>query len=71
MEGLAGWLPPWFASWLAMGGYAAFVWPAYGLAGAVLGGLAWQSWRGHRRSEKALAGLPRPDRVPRQAGTRR
>ena len=58
MEGVSGWL----ASWLAMGGYAAFVWPAYGVAATVLGGLLWQSWRWHRLSQKALARLQRPDR---------
>ena len=32
-------------AFLSMGGYAAFVWPAYGVALAVLGGLALFSWR--------------------------
>jgi heme exporter protein D len=45
------------ARWLAMGGYAAFVWPAYGVAALVLGGLAWHSWRRHRRSGDELARL--------------
>ena len=59
MDAISGWL----VSWLAMGGYAAYVWPAYGLTAAVLGGLAWQSWRAHRLSEQALARLqPRADR---------
>ena len=40
--------------YLAMGGYAAFVWPAYGVALAVLGGLAWHSWRRYRASADAL-----------------
>jgi heme exporter protein D len=44
----------WLAQWLAMGGYAAFVWPAYGVAAAVLGGLACHSWRRHRSSGAAL-----------------
>jgi heme exporter protein D len=44
---------------MAMGGYAAFVWPAYGVALAVLGGLAWQSWRRYRASISALARLQR------------
>ena len=48
-----------FSAWLAMGGYAAFIWAAYGVAAAVLGGLAWHSWRAHRLGEKALAGLHR------------
>ena len=40
-----------------MGGYAAFVWPAYGVAAVVLGGLAAVSWRRHRLSEALLARL--------------
>ena len=47
------------AHWLAMGGYAAFVWPAYGLTAIVLGGLALHCWRRHRQSSAALAGLER------------
>ena len=42
-----------------MGGYAAFVWPAYAVAGAVLGGFAWYSWRAHRTSERSLDRLQR------------
>ena len=49
----------------AMGGYAAFVWPAYGVALAALGGVAWQSWRRYRASINAL------DRLQREFGTRR
>jgi heme exporter protein D len=41
-------------AFLAMGGYAGFVWPAYGLALAVLGGLVVQSWRHYRASTVAL-----------------
>ena len=48
------------AQWLAMGGYAAFVWPAYGIAVAVLGGAAVHTWRRYRRSAKVLAGLQPP-----------
>jgi heme exporter protein D len=44
-------------SWFAMGGYAGFVWPAYGVAAIVLGGLAILSCRRHRRSADALARL--------------
>jgi heme exporter protein CcmD len=51
------------AHWAAMGGYAAFVWPAYAIAAAVLGGIAVQSrWR-HRASAVAL------DQVQRQVGS--
>jgi heme exporter protein D len=45
------------AAYFAMGGYAAFVWPAYALAAAALGGLAIYSWRRHRASAAALARL--------------
>ena len=46
-------------NYLAMGGYAAFVWPAYGVALAVLGGYAWYSWRRYRASTQALEKLQR------------
>ena len=50
--------------WFAMGGYAAFVWPAYGLAAIVLGALSLCSWQRHRRSVAMLT------RLQRQPGTR-
>jgi heme exporter protein D len=37
-------------AFLTMGGYAGFVWPAYGVSFAVLGGLALFSWRRYRES---------------------
>ncbi len=46
-------------TFLAMGGYAAFVWPAYGVAAVVLGGLALFSWRRYRESEAAVEALQR------------
>ncbi len=45
---------------LSMGGYAAFVWPAYGVAIAVLGGLAIHSGRRYRAGLRALDALQRP-----------
>jgi heme exporter protein D len=42
------------ATYFAMGGYAGFVWPADGVAAAVLGGLTLQSWRLYRASQGAL-----------------
>jgi heme exporter protein D len=42
---------------LAMGGYAGFVWPAYGVAFAVLAGLALVSWRRYRESTVILERL--------------
>jgi heme exporter protein D len=40
--------------WAAMGGYAAFVWPAYGVAVAILGAAAGQSWWRYRASRRTL-----------------
>jgi heme exporter protein D len=53
------------ADWLAMGGYAGFVWPAYGLAAAVLVGLSLYYWLRHCRSAADL------DRLQGSAGPRR
>ena len=47
------------AVWAAMGGYAAFVWPAYAIATLVLGGLAIYAWRRYRRSLDRLARVQR------------
>ncbi len=52
-------------TYLAMGGYAAYVWPAYAIAVAVLGGLVWRSWYRYRASIRALAGLQRRPRAAR------
>jgi heme exporter protein D len=51
--------------YLAMGGYAAFVWSAYGVALAVLGGFSWHSWRRYRASTDALEKLQREFRTKR------
>ena len=48
------------AAYLAMGGYAGFVWPAYAITAVVLGGLAIQSWRRYRASRDALTRLTPP-----------
>jgi heme exporter protein D len=44
-------------AFLAMGGYAGFVWPAYGVACMVLAGLAAHSWWRYRQSSVALERL--------------
>jgi len=46
-------------AFLAMGGYAVFVWPAFSLTFAVLGGLALHSWRRYRQSVRTLEQLQR------------
>ncbi len=54
----------------AMGGYAAFVWPAYGLAALVLIGLLAVSLKGLREAEatvRALEGVRTPRRRARAA----
>jgi len=50
---------------LAMGGYAVYVWPAYGLTCAVLCGLALHSWRRYRHGVRTL------ERLQQQLRTRR
>ena len=47
------------AEFLAMGGYAAYVWPALGLTAAVMIALAWHAWRRLQQEEKAAAELER------------
>ncbi|MCH9020609.1 MAG: heme exporter protein CcmD [Proteobacteria bacterium] len=44
---------------LAMGGYAAFVWPAFAIAGVVMTVLWVASWRTLRAREAALEALQR------------
>lgn len=39
-------------AFFAMGGYAAFVWPAYAISIIALVALALASWRGMRRAER-------------------
>ena len=52
-------------AYFAMGGYAVYVWPAYALSAAVLGGLALFSWRRYRDSVRSL------ERLQQQLGPRR
>ncbi|MCY3671134.1 MAG: heme exporter protein CcmD [Alphaproteobacteria bacterium] len=44
-----------------MGGYAAYVWPAYGVAAAVLAGLLAESVLRLRRARRRLAALEAAD----------
>jgi heme exporter protein D len=52
-------MPASFTHWLAMGGYAAYVWPAYGVAVLVLGGLSLASIRAARAARRDLERLQR------------
>jgi heme exporter protein D len=47
------------SDFFAMGGYAAYVWSAFGFAAALLFGLFWQSWRAARRRLAELDQLRR------------
>jgi heme exporter protein D len=47
------------SGFFAMGGYAAFVWPAYGVGLLVLGGLLVQSLRQYRARQRELERLER------------
>ena len=44
-----------FSTWAGMGGYAVFVWPAYGIAAAALGLLAAGTIRRYRMAQRRLA----------------
>jgi heme exporter protein D len=44
-----------FRAWLDMGGYAVFVWPAYGIAAAALGLVALLTVRRYRMAQRRLA----------------
>lgn len=46
-----------FSRWLAMGGYAAYVWPAYGVAALIIGGLALASILAARAARRELREL--------------
>lgn len=47
------------AQFLAMGGYAVYVWPAYAVAALVLGGLAVESVLAYRRARRMLGAVER------------
>lgn len=56
-----------FAAFLAMGGYAQYVWPSFGLTALVLVGLLVLSLRGLKAAEAELAALQSvagPGRAP-------
>lgn len=58
------------ADFFSMGGYAAYVWPSYGLAALILVGLVVASIRGLRAREATLKALEgsRPARHRRRGG---
>lgn len=55
------------STFFAMGGYAGFVWSAFGISALVLVGLLVVSWRSLKAREAELAALPPlPDRADRR-----
>lgn len=47
------------SDFLAMGGYGAFIWPAYGVSLLALIAIVWQSWAAWRAAKKKLDALER------------
>jgi heme exporter protein D len=47
-------------NFLAMGGYAAFIWPAYAVAASIMIVLWWTSMSSYRRNRRALEALQMP-----------
>lgn len=48
-----------FSEFMAMGGYAVYVWPAFGITAAVMIVMLWASWRALKAREAALEKLDR------------
>jgi heme exporter protein D len=55
------------SEWLAMGGYAAFVWPVYGLAAVIMLGLLAVTMSGLRKREAEFEKLDSERRARREA----
>jgi heme exporter protein D len=51
------------AHFLAMGGYAAFIWPAYGATVIGIGGIVWATLRDYARAKRRLAQLESDERL--------
>jgi heme exporter protein D len=59
------------SEFLAMGGHAAFVWPAWALTLATLAAFTASSWRARARASAALAAEEREEEARREAGAAR
>jgi heme exporter protein D len=51
-------------TFFAMGGYAAYVWPAYAISVAALLALGFASWRAMKRAERLAKLADTPDAKP-------
>lgn len=54
------------SEFLSMGGYAAYVWPAYGVSLLGIGGLAFHTWRRSVALRAQLDKLEKPAAPPRR-----
>ena len=50
------------AHFFAMGGYAAFVWPAYGVSFVGVGAMIWLTLSDYAKAKQQLAQLERDDK---------
>jgi heme exporter protein D len=48
------------SGFFAMGGYAEYIWPAYGVTFVLLGGAITLTWRAYGRAKARLAALEKP-----------
>lgn len=51
------------AHFFSMGGYAAFIWPAYGVSLIGIGGIIWITMRDYARAKHRLQQLETDDRA--------
>jgi heme exporter protein D len=54
------------SEFLAMGGYGAFIWPAYAAAAVLMAGILLLSWRTMRQREALVESLRAGRREPKQ-----
>ena len=48
------------SAFFAMGGYGAYIWPAYGVSLLLLGAAVVMTWRAYARARAQLAALEKP-----------
>lgn len=48
------------SGFLVMGGYGAYIWPAYGVSALLLGAAVVLTWRAWRKAKACLALLEKP-----------
>lgn len=48
------------SAFFAMGGYGAYIWPAYGVTALLLGAAIAMTWRAYAKAKAQLAALEKP-----------